>query len=241
MPDGSPFTGRIPHFFDLLSELAISIPIQSQWVLLFQGFPTQLITQVTQFEGYQRVDQSSSWSNVKIFVDAETSDPLQQTKGCIFAQKINTPSEGFETNRVGDNYKGGFVKGPVSTARKEFNTFDVSFLETSLSFADMVLRPWSIMASHHGLMAREGDTTGNQLTPAQSNTNGIKANISVFHLGKAGAGVPMIVRKQYNFYDCVPTSISSESYTYIQDEAVYRDVSFLYSYYTSDASPEMVQ
>ena len=240
MANGDTFSGRIPHFFDLLGQLPTSIPIQSQWVLIFQGFPTDLINRVGRYEAYEKADPSTSWRNVQLFTDVETSAPLQLLKGCVFAQKINTPSEGIDYIRVGENYKGGYVKGPVTGTRADFNTFDASFLETNLSFADMVLRPWSIMAAHQGLFAREADTVGG-LTPRNGGLAGIKTNISIYHLGKAGAGIPPIVRKLYNFYECVPISVDSESYSYITDEMVLRNVSFLYSYYTSDADPNIVR
>jgi hypothetical protein len=234
---GSPWVGRVNHFFDLLSDLSTGIPIQTQFVLWFEGFPVDLINQVVRYESYARA--YNAWGNIAAFVDDQTSDPLQHIKGCIFAQGVNTPTEGIATDRVGENYRGGYVKGPITTARNDFNNFEVSFLETNLSFADMVLRPWSIMVAHRSLLARAEDT-GPNASPIQPGVNGIKTNMVLFHLAKTGPGSSPIVRKQYNFYDCVPVSISSEDYSSLGDEMKLRQVSFLYSYYTCSADPNMV-
>jgi hypothetical protein len=226
MANGSPFTHRIPHFFDLLSTQAHSIPIQSQWVLYIHSFPSRIISQVREFEDYTA--GSGHWSNVAILVDNETADPVQRIKGCIFANQINTPTETLNIERPGDNYKGGFVKGPVSTSRADFNNFTVSFLETNASFADMVLRPWAIMVAHYGLIARENESADNR----------IKTNMTVYHLAKAGYGVSPIIRKQFNFYGVVPINISSDDYTSDAESATKtRQVDFLYNYYTADADP----
>jgi len=220
-------TSRIPAFFDLLGQQDTSIPIQSQWVLVFDHFPTDVITDVKVLEAFSSSQGALSWDIQNAFSKA-IANPLQTTKGCIFAQAVNLPPDGFENARVGEFY-GGYVKGLISTTRKEFGTFSASFLETNLSFADAVLRPWSIVVAHKSLIAR--DAAMQSVTSAGPN-KALKTRITVMQLGKAGWGVTPVIRKQFNFYDCVPCSIDSEEYSYEGEKVVQRQVEFLYTYYT---------
>ncbi len=221
------FMGRVPAFFDLLGQQNTSIPIQSQWVLVFDHFPTTVISDVKKLEQYAGAQGNISWDIQDAFSKLVAS-PLQQTLGCIFAQGIQLPPDGFDNLRVGEYY-GGYVKGLISTNRKEFGTFGVSFLETNLSFAEGVLRPWSIVVAHKSLIAR-GTALPNSTTPAQSTD--LKTTITVYQLGKAGYGVPPVIRKQFSFYNCVPSSIDSEEYSYEGEKVIQRQVEFLFSYYT---------
>lgn len=228
--DSTKFTNRVPHFFDLLSNQATSIPIQSQWVLEFSTLPFELINQVGEYETYLSTSSKSigNW-NISASVAIAKDRSLQNEKGCIFAQSVVMPTDGMESQRVG-SFTGAYVKGLVTTARTEFERFSVSFLETTLSFADMVLRPWAIMASHKSLIARPTDT------PAGASGSGsIKANIQVYHLAKTGHGKAPIIRKQFSFYDCVPVFIDTEEYSSQGEKVIERQVNFIYSYYTLQA------
>ncbi len=224
------FTGRVPHFFDLLSRQDISLPNQSQWVMEFSTIPSALINQISQYESFQTTSSASigNW-NINGSVALATDRTLQNDKGCIFAQSVVMPAEGTATERVGE-YMGAYVKGIVTTKRNEFENFSVSFLETNLSFADMVLRPWTIMAAHKSLIARPTD-----LVAGASGNSSIKANIQIYHLAKAGYGIAPIIRKQFSFYDCVPVSIDTEEYNYGDGKVIQRQINFVYSYYTLQA------
>src|SRR5579864_5107173 len=146
------------------------------------------------------------------------------------------PIDGIESGRAGE-FTGGYVRGVYTTQRKDFGLFDVSFLDTNLSFADSVLRPWSIMAAHRSLIARASDTNAStNATNTPNQGNGVKTNIIVYHLAKDGADQPMIVREQYNFYDCVPVDIDGPHYSSEGEQVVLRQIKFLYSYYTVNFS-----
>jgi hypothetical protein len=227
--DQGAFSSRIPHFFDLLSKFGTSIPVESQWVVWIQQFPEVIIKRVLQFENYPEGDV---WTNIGPTISRAVADPLQKIKGCIFANQVSIPGESVAIDHAGEGYRGGYVKGPLTTARAEFGNLTINFVETNLSFGDLVMRPWAIMVGHLGLLARETDDQ-NHL---------IKTNINVYHLAKAGAGKPMVIRKQFNFYNCVPISVSSEEYNYEgASQTKMRQVEFLYSYYTSSTSPSIAR
>lgn len=212
------FTHKIPYFLDLLSRYNTAIPIQSQWMLVVNAFPSAIIEQVKEYEAFAKSDKSDSW-NISAHIDRLTEDAVQKTKGCIFAQDVKMPPDGIGVERVGD-FNGAYVKGGITTTRTDFGTLDASFLETNLSFVDLVLRPWAIMSAHKSLIARS------------AGGNNLKTNIDVYHLGKNGAYTEMVVRKHYTFYNCVPVSIDSEVYSYTGEKVQQRQVSFAYSYYT---------
>lgn len=219
--------GPIPYFLGLLAQYNTAIPIQSQWILEFESIPKSLIDKVSQYENYILADKESIWKHSS-HTAILTEDGYQKVKGCIFAQSVKMPPDGVATERVGD-YNGGYVKGLVTGTRMDFGTFDTAFLETNLSFADIVLRPWSIMASHRSLIARGNSKKEKGIS---SSPSGAGTNVNVYHLAKAGAGKPMIVRKHFIFYDCFPVSVDSEEYNYSGDKIIQRQVSFGYSYYS---------
>jgi hypothetical protein len=75
------------------------------------------------------------------------------------------------------------------------------------------MRPWTIMASHYGLVAR------NPNDPIELLKNP-KTNLTVVQYTRSKEGLSQIPRKTWRFYNCVPTSISNRDYGYQEDEGV---------------------
>ena len=135
-----------------------------------------------------------------------TQDTYMRTggqHGCILAQGVVLPGEQYEVKDVAINNNMGLLPGKVSGNRSPMAPLIIQWRETNRSFVDSVIRPWLILASHIGLAAR----------PPGDDRN-IKANISVVQLAKTYQYTPLVERKVWRFYNCVPTSIDSKELTY---------------------------
>jgi hypothetical protein len=123
--------------------------------------------------------------------------------GCILAQGVVLPGENYEIKDVAIDNNMGFLPGKVGGNRSPMAPLVIQWRETNRSFVDTVLRPWLILSAHLGLVAR-----------TKSDPRNIKANISVVQLAKTYQYTPLVQRKVWRFYNCVPTSIDSKELTY---------------------------
>jgi hypothetical protein len=151
-----------------------------------------------------------------------------QNTGCLFAQGVNIPQEGMTFTRAEVGNSGGLIPGLVAQPRNTFNPLSVEFRETNISFVDTVLRPWVVMASHLGLVARsDGD-----------NLN-IKSDITITQLAVNGRDQPPVIRKQFRFYNCVPFQINQQQMTYDTDGGSMNpiDTQWIFSHYHVSIDP----
>lgn len=123
--------------------------------------------------------------------------------GCILAQGVVIPGEQYEVRDVAINNNMGFLPGKVGGNRSGMAPLTIQWRETNRSFVDLVIRPWIVLSSHLGLVARPPGDSRN-----------IKANISIVQLAKTYQYTPLVQRKIWRFYNCVPTSIDSKELTY---------------------------
>ena len=98
-----------------------------------------------------------------------------RTIGCAFAQTVSIPQEQNAINKIGPTNR-GFLKAPILEQRQQFASLNIEFLETSLSFVDFLIRPWVVISSHMGYVAR----------PGQIN-NGLTTDMYIINFAKAGA------------------------------------------------------
>jgi hypothetical protein len=148
--------------------------------------------------------------------------------GCLLAQGVVLPGEQYDVKDVAINNNMGFLPGKVGGNRSGMAPLIVQWRESNRSFVDLVIRPWIILTSHMGLVAR----------PATDNRN-IKANISVVQLAKTYQYTPLVQRKIWRFYNCVPVSVDSKELTY-QDGNNFDlfTTSWHYTHYTIESLPD---
>ena len=212
--------GHVPYFHRAMCSWALNIPLNFQWVAVITAKnKTNLFNQIQQVVPSL---EPAGW-NTSASVDDTWTAATQDVIGCIFAQGVNLPGENINVQHVGiDSGSGrGFINSPIITGRAEFTSLDMGFLETNRSFVDGVLRPWSILVAHKGLIASQ---------------HSIKANIDVYELAKNGDCNPTIIRKAWHFEDCAPINISPEEKTYNSNsDYPKRQANFVYnSYYVTD-------
>lgn len=207
---------HIPYFHSLMCNWALNIAQQFTWVVVIDAQnKDNLFSKITNTLPEL---EPTGWDTNEA-LNATWITQTQDVIGCIFAQGVSIPGEEVIIERAGitEGSKRGFINAPIVNGRTDFTPLQISFLETNRSFADGVLRPWSIIVAHEGLIA---------------NNNSIKANIHVYQLARAGENTPNIIRKAWTYFDCVPVSITAEELAYTTGDFGKRQVFFTYNYYT---------
>lgn len=217
---GNTILGNIPsipvisprNYFLQQMESWISTPSNAtQWVLLFEDFPKTLKTQVL---NELEPTKGEAWN---VPYKQLTNYFLQKTIGCVFAQGVEIPRERMEVSYP--NSKRGFRGSPIAEKRTPHQNLNLSFLETNLSFVDGICRPWSILTSHKGLVARPDDES-------------IKTNLTLIQYGRTNQYLSPIARKMWTFFDVCCTNVEKVPYDYKEDSVEVRSsVEFAYSTY----------
>jgi len=189
---------KIPYYHQFLCEWATGFPSIFHWVVLItpkniKYFRETITNTLTEYE--------KGWYNEQAF-DSTFNEATQNVIGCIFAHNYRGINEGGSLD-VSNKYR-GFVSSPITNARDNIHEFSISFKETNSSFVDSVLKPWAIMTTHHGLIAR----------PEASS---IKADITIYELTKPKTedtydpvdSMESSIRKITTYRDCAPIKIAN--------------------------------
>lgn len=190
--------GHIPYFNRMLSRWAFNVPMKYSWVVVISAHSKDnILRRISAISNLEH----DGW-DVKKSAQTTLQSDAQDIIGCIFAQSVSKPGENIMIEHAGvtTGSNRGFINAPIINGRANFNELGISFLETNRSFVDGVLRPWSIVVAHDGLIARSRDTS-------------IKADIQVIELARTGTA-QNVVRKITTYYDCVPMGINSDDLDY---------------------------
>ena len=227
-------------FLTMLSQWETGIPLSNLWAVIFK-IPNKVTASTMHKWGeYVGADPGtgspSNFSSVNLartslgFGDPGTfqnthagngfSDKIGRgALGCMLAQTIGLPVEQSAISTVGPSNR-GFLKGPVMEARQTFAPINIEFLETNVSFLEFVLRPWTIMCQHEGLVARNWGSEPGVIDPNER----VTTDMTVINYGKAGSSsvkggagykstTGLIPRKIWVFTDCFPVNIGRERYS----------------------------
>jgi len=201
---GVPLISTRDFFLSQMESWFSAIPLRTQWMVLIQGYPallqTQVIHSLERYEGnYNNFDISQAVSILKSF-------PLNRVTGCVFAQGVNIPSgQTLDTQKdkiFGDKQR-GFLPGQISSGKNAFDNLTIQFRETNTSFVDFVVRPWSMLSSHFGFVAREA-----------GDLRDMKTNITILQYTRSYQKISQIPRKIWTFYNCYPVSVDNKNLTY---------------------------
>lgn len=131
----------------------------------------------------------------------------------LWTQSASFLGDGLDVSRVGSSQSGS-IKGLISEGRKDFNTTNITFLESNISFVDGVLRPWAALVGHRSLKDRT-----------------LRCDIEVFCLEKWSLYWPLKIRKSIVYKNAVPVNIDVEEYNYTGDKLIQRQVEFAFDRY----------
>jgi len=150
-----------------------------------------------------------------------TGHEAQRKIGCIFAIGVGQVGETTETTTIGgiDGVINGFNQGEIVNGRTSSNILDLTVRETNTSYTDLILRPWTILTSKKGLVARP-------------QYESLKATITVLQMAHTDAHKRSSIRKIFNYYNCAPINIGSEVLSYESATLTQRQIQFAFSHYS---------
>jgi len=225
---GVPLISTRDYFLLQLQSWLTSIPLQTQWIAVIDSFPYALRTELLQ--SLERTDGSKKGYDIDRARSLLTSYPFQKVIGCVFAQGAQIPGETLGIRDVSVDNNRGFIPGIISENRIGYagNPLRLDFLETNTSIVDFVFRPWVMLASHYGMVARPGDM------PGTKDFFNVKSNITLLCYTKSYQNISQIPRKIFTFYNVVPTLINNFSLNYEGEpiDAAAYSVNFTYTNYT---------
>lgn len=202
---GVPLVSFRDTFLASLNQWNTSIPLNTQFIVLIDRFPLGLTTNII-----QQLEPISNSTGFDITLPKAVTTNLknQGIVGCLFATGFNIPSENITTDSANIPNNRGFIEGTILKDRAPFNNANLTleFRETNTSFIDFVIRPWLIMSSHFGFVARNQNNIIERIKDP-------KCNITIVQYTRSNKGLSQIPRKMWNFYNCVPVNISDRTYT----------------------------
>lgn len=221
---GIPLISARDHFLTQMESWFTAVPLNSQWIVLINRYPTCVNTKILQ--NLERIDGSRKGFDIDKAKSILTSFPLQKITGCLFAHGVNLPPESHGVEYINIENHRGFLPGVITKDRENPGQISIDFLETNTSFVDFVIRPWIIAGSHFGYVAR------NPNIPAESIKN-VKTTISILQYTRTIENISMIPRKIWTFYNCAPVLVDGVSLDYASDsEATKINTKWVYSHYT---------
>jgi len=202
------------HFHQLLDQWDFAIPSRNLWVIYIERFPVGLfheannrsLVNILDLNGVGLDSSDRKWKILKNVKSLTRYEYQETPSGCTFAQGVAIPGENMSVSHVKPNNNRGLIPGRVAGERSLPQDLILEFRETNTSFVDNIVRPWIIMGSHYGFVARDPGDIKN-----------VQANVHVYQLGKTMTGIPNVHRKHWTYYNCVPTRINQAQLTYDYD------------------------
>ena len=214
--------GPIQYYLDILSRWAGSVALSNQFLVYF-NFDSVIAIRNNVSDYISSLDASDwdvSQRTIGSLLERKYHNPDKRV-GCVFARSVTIPSETANVERKGLNY-GAHIAPLTVNGRKAPSKFECTFLETNASFVDLIIRPWVILTSHYGLVAR------NPVSRKQ-----VKCNyVDVIQYAKSGISTAPFIRKLVRFNDVVPTNINSYSVAHTEDGLANRTVTFAFNSYS---------
>ena len=240
-PFNYPFS-HTENFLQHMDKWEFAIPMKFLWLVHIDTIPSVISSQTmwnkepsgsVQSSGGAKGEgtKSDGWdiNQGKSEITRQTYMNTGKGNGCILAQGVVLPGENYEIKDIPISNNMGFLPGKVGGNKSASPPLQIQFRETNRSFPDLVLRPWIYIASHMGLVAR----------PPTDTTRNIKTNISIIQLGKTHAQIPLVQRKIWRFYNCVPVSIDGKELTYDAAEIQLYSTSWNYTHYSVESLPNI--
>lgn len=259
-------------FLRTLQSWPTSPANQFMWLVTFESqdstghFPPSVLNQVVRNLEFIDYDKNNDWqlTEESNYFNTDT-DVVNKTElaACMMVQGVNIPGEQVNYEYASIGNAGGILPVLYGNERFEPQEMTTAVYESNSSFLDTVIRPWIVLASHHGNLTRPISDPRNvkctikitQLakTIPRELTEDIVGNAEASHIdawGRPHVGVTganrgvlhtginsssessVIVRKQFVFFNAVPTRMEAADLTYNADGGVLqRNVTWAYTHY----------
>lgn len=208
----------------VLTSSNFRIPVEANFIISFDNLPQIISNLNTQQKNAKNIPDK--------IISTGDWGVVQDGYDIFFANGVTIPGESVNSSKAGysstgDGLYGGLLSGPVLTGRTNLVNFEITFLETSQSFADQVIRPWIVNAAHYGLFARKDIKS-----PQNFKTNVIVA----FKDSTDPDSLSPINRKVIMYKDAVPVSVESFNISYGGSKVASRNIKTTWTYSTYEIS-----
>lgn len=196
LQNGGGLTG---NFFQLLQELETTIPIPNLFIVKFE-IPPAISDELHGTLGETPNDGNT---NIDAVANLFKSAKIKDNTGFAVCNGINVNTETISVDKAGNQINGYL---PISyNKNRDFDPTDLStqFMENVISVADFIFKPWV------KLVARNGGFSDTDLHTDLTILYLERSSESGFFNFFTNTGSPYI-RKEYNFYNCLPYSVAAE-------------------------------
>jgi hypothetical protein len=189
------------YYLDVISKWDTAPALSCFWYLFFDlksvGALRELIPAASRYNDGDYQPWSVSQDIISDLITERNQGGHNQRTGCVFARSVTVPGEMAKISRA-DNFT-GYLSPAISSGRKSLGTCKVQFLETHNSFVDFIIKPWLLLVSQYGLVAR---------TPGSYKDVKCKT-LDIIEMAKTGPYNSMTIRKVIKCFDVVPSSVGS--------------------------------
>lgn len=213
-------------FLDALTKNSDSLALSQLWVC---GINRDKLTKIANTVSQWLPEYESGWENAgkptfdRTNIGANWTNAGKSKGVFLWTRGVSFVGDGLNSSRVGVSQSGS-IKGLITDSRTDFNTVNITFLESNVSFVDGVLRPWSVLVGYKSLK----DIS-------------LRCDIEFYALEKWSLMSPLRVRKSLLLRNAVPVSIDSEELNYSGDKLIERQIQFAFDRYEIVIHPEVVE
>lgn len=237
----------LEKFLEVISTYPASIPLKPFWYMSFK-IPNLISEDVLNNVTDQSFPNNDSAKSIL------SRDLYMNRVGCVFCRSFNFVGESnsgdapeFDTRSYRTSpYAGG-------RSNRFLQSLDISFYESTVSFIDHIIRPWTILMSHYSTIARDSSVSESvqiadlkqDLTFFLLTRTGVGQTseerqklINLNKSGRSGNAIPNItrpfaVRKTIIFKNCFPRNFGNLDYVQMEGNSFETaSVNFSYSNYT---------
>lgn len=195
-------TNFLSTFKQLLTDKKFEIPIEANFIIRL-NLNQSLIRSLRQINdtGVNFQIEPVAYSVINSQVQTDNILSRYNNLGFVYANKITLPGEQLNNARIGlDTDTAGILQPlPVLKNRASVKTLSLDILETNLSYLEAYVRPWIIITSLYGMFIRNRDNP---------------QNVRMDTLEVIQFDRQRNIRKQLNFFNVVPVSMSENSIAY---------------------------
>ena len=230
-----------PHrkFLSVISKYAASIPLKNFFITAFD-IPSLIVE-----NNLRNLSENFGSNDVAKLILTQDNFISPEMVGCVFCRSLDFVGEKLESDILQVQTR-GFRSSPIAGYRSSnfLNNLTLNFYESSVSFIDHVIRPWSVLMSYYSTITR------NPNDPLAQLVANLRQDIYCYIFSRGGSAkndeerekikkteggittynLPSKVRKTLVFKDCFPTNFSNLTYSHNESDNSIESVNATFSY-----------
>lgn len=214
-----------PHrkFLSVVSKYAASIPLKNFFITAFD-IPALIVE-----NNLRNLSENFGNNDIAKLILTQESNISPEMVGCVFCRSLDFVGEKLESDILQVQTR-GFRSSPIAGHRSSnfLNNLTLNFYESSVSFIDHIIRPWTVLMSYYSTITRNPNDQGAQLISnlrqdiycyvfsrgGSAKDDAEREKIKKTEAGMTTYNFPSKVRKTLVFKNCFPTNFSNLDYNH---------------------------